>query len=91
MLAQNPLQRPAVHFETPRRLGNVAIAQLEDPLNVLPAHPVGRHRILRRLRRDALLGEERAFDRIGIDTGAFASGILTCLILQGEEWSFLQT
>ena len=30
-------------------------------------------------------------NRIGIDTGAFASGILTCLILQGEEWSFLQT
>jgi serine/threonine protein phosphatase 1 len=30
-------------------------------------------------------------NRIGIDTGAFASGILTCLMLQGEEWSFLQT
>jgi diadenosine tetraphosphatase ApaH/serine/threonine PP2A family protein phosphatase len=30
-------------------------------------------------------------NRIGIDTGAFASGTLTCLILQGEEWSFLQT
>jgi serine/threonine protein phosphatase 1 len=30
-------------------------------------------------------------NRIGIDTGAFASGILTCLVLQGESWSFLQT
>ncbi|MBV8653616.1 MAG: serine/threonine protein phosphatase [Alphaproteobacteria bacterium] len=30
-------------------------------------------------------------NRIGIDTGAFASGTLTCLMLQGEEWSFLQT
>ena len=30
-------------------------------------------------------------NRIGIDTGAFASSLLTCLILQGEEWSFLQT
>lgn len=30
-------------------------------------------------------------NRIGIDTGAFASGRLTCLMLEGEEWSFLQT
>ena len=30
-------------------------------------------------------------NRIGIDTGAFASGTLTCLVLEGAEWSFLQT
>ena len=30
-------------------------------------------------------------NRIGIDTGAFASGRLTCLVLDGENWSFLQT
>jgi serine/threonine protein phosphatase 1 len=30
-------------------------------------------------------------NRIGIDTGAFASGRLTCLVLDGEDWSFLQT
>jgi serine/threonine protein phosphatase 1 len=30
-------------------------------------------------------------NRIGIDTGAFASGTLTCLVLQGDSWSFLQT
>lgn len=30
-------------------------------------------------------------NRIGIDTGAFATGRLTCLVLQGTEWSFLQT
>jgi serine/threonine protein phosphatase 1 len=30
-------------------------------------------------------------NRIGIDTGAFASGKLTCLVLAGESWSFLQT
>ena len=30
-------------------------------------------------------------NRIGIDTGAFASGKLTCLVLAGTEWSFLQT
>jgi serine/threonine protein phosphatase 1 len=30
-------------------------------------------------------------NRIGIDTGAFASGHLTCLVLADEAWSFLQT
>jgi serine/threonine protein phosphatase 1 len=30
-------------------------------------------------------------NRIGIDTGAFMSGHLTCLVLEGERWSFLQT
>jgi serine/threonine protein phosphatase 1 len=30
-------------------------------------------------------------NRIGIDTGAFASGRLTCLVLEGADWSFLQT
>jgi serine/threonine protein phosphatase 1 len=30
-------------------------------------------------------------NRIGIDTGAFMSGHLTCLIIEGERWSFLQT
>jgi len=30
-------------------------------------------------------------NRIGIDTGAFASGRLTCLILEGSQLGFLQT
>jgi serine/threonine protein phosphatase 1 len=30
-------------------------------------------------------------NRIGIDTGAYRSGILTCLVLEGEERAFLQT
>ena len=30
-------------------------------------------------------------NRIGIDTGAFATGVLTCLVLAGEQRSFLQT
>jgi len=30
-------------------------------------------------------------NRIGIDTGAFASGTLTSLVLHGENWSFLHT
>lgn len=31
------------------------------------------------------------WNRIGIDTGAFASGRLTCLVLEGAERAFLQT
>lgn len=30
-------------------------------------------------------------NRIGIDTGAFHSGVLTCLVLEGEQRRFLQT
>jgi len=30
-------------------------------------------------------------NRIGIDTGAYHSGVLTCLVLEGESRSFLQT
>ncbi|MGH7088716.1 MAG: metallophosphoesterase family protein, partial [Stellaceae bacterium] len=30
-------------------------------------------------------------NRIGIDTGAFMSGRLTALVLEGAEWFFLQT
>ena len=80
-----------MHLQAPRRLRDVAVALLEDALDVLPAHPVGRHGIGRRRRQSALAADQGALDRIGIDTGAFASGTLTCLMLQGEEWSFLQT
>jgi len=30
-------------------------------------------------------------NRIGIDTGAYATGVLTCLVLEGEEQRLLQT
>ena len=30
-------------------------------------------------------------NRIGIDTGAFSTGVLTCLVLEGDEQRFLQT
>jgi serine/threonine protein phosphatase 1 len=30
-------------------------------------------------------------NRIGIDTGAYRSGVLTCLVLAGATRSFLQT
>ncbi|OGO95641.1 MAG: serine/threonine protein phosphatase [Coxiella sp. RIFCSPHIGHO2_12_FULL_44_14] len=32
----------------------------------------------------------KRFNRIGLDTGAFHTGVLTCLVLQGEEHHFLQ-
>ena len=34
---------------------------------------------------------ERRPNRIGIDTGAFCSGVLTCLVLEGAEQRLLQT
>ena len=55
-LGQDPLQRAAMHAEPPRGLRDVAIALLEHPLDVLPAHPVGRHRPLGRLLRLLALG-----------------------------------
>ena len=36
-------------------------------------------------------GPEVRRNRIGIDTGAFMSGHLTALVVEGTEWSFLQT
>jgi serine/threonine protein phosphatase 1 len=30
-------------------------------------------------------------NRIGIDTGAWKTGVLTCLVLEGEERRFLST
>src|SRR5207245_9832879 len=58
VLRQDTLQGPAVHFEAAGGFRDVAIAQLEDPLDVLPAHPIGRHRVLGRLRRRGFLGEQ---------------------------------
>jgi serine/threonine protein phosphatase 1 len=34
---------------------------------------------------------ELRHNRIGIDTGAYRSGVLTCLVLEGETRTFLQT
>lgn len=36
-------------------------------------------------------GPEVLVNRIGIDTGAFKTGVLTCLVLEGNEQRFLQT
>jgi hypothetical protein len=55
-----------MHIETPRGFTDVPIAKLIDPLDMLPAYAVGRHRIFRRRRAFAGLGEERFFHIIGI-------------------------
>src|SRR5260221_6834343 len=45
VLAQHPLQRAAVHLEAAGGLPDAAVAMLENALDMLPAHTVGRHRI----------------------------------------------
>ena len=65
-LGENPLQRPAVHVEAPGGLGNVSAAELVDALDVLPPHPVRRHRVLGRSCALARLGLEGRLDLVGI-------------------------
>src|SRR5437588_5840 len=48
-LCQDPLQRAPVHVQAARRFRDVAAAELIDPLNMFPAHTVGRHGMLRQL------------------------------------------
>src|SRR3954470_8814263 len=57
-LVQDPLQRPAVHVEAPRGLRDVAAALLEHALDVLPAYPVRRHRIMGRRGQGQSRGEQ---------------------------------
>ena len=47
---ENALQGAAMHGEAARRLGHVAAAQFIDPLDMLPAHAIGRHRVFRKFR-----------------------------------------
>ena len=41
VFTENALQGAAVHLEPARGFRDIALAQLEHPLDVLPAHPVG--------------------------------------------------
>ena len=56
-LGQDALQGATVHVEAAGSLGDVAVAQLIDALDMLPADAVGRHRIFRRRRLVTLAGE----------------------------------
>jgi hypothetical protein len=58
-LGQDALERAAVHVQPPRGFGHVAVALLVDALDVLPPHPVGRHRVLGR-RRQRVAGAPEA-------------------------------
>ena len=57
VLGQDALQGAAVHLESACGLRDVAITQFEYPLDMLPAHPIGRHRVFGRLGHRTLLGE----------------------------------
>ena len=46
VFVEDTLQGPPMHFEAPGGLGDIASALLKHPLDVFPAHPVCRHRIL---------------------------------------------
>jgi hypothetical protein len=63
---QDALQRAPVYVEPARGLGDVAAAQLVDALDVLPAHPIGRHRVLRRIGLAAVGREQRIDDVVGV-------------------------
>ncbi len=65
LFRQNALQRAPVHAEPSRRLRNIAIAKLVNPLNMLPAHPVRRHRIFRELGLIMRLGHESVKNLLG--------------------------
>ena len=66
-LGEDALQGAAVHVETTRGFRNVTTAQFVDALDVLPAHAVRRHRILRRLDLPVVERQQRRNDVVGID------------------------
>src|SRR5216683_4897972 len=65
-LCQNPLQRAAVHVEASCCFGDITAAQFVDTLDMLPPHPVSRHRICGRFGLVAVESQERSRDVIRI-------------------------
>ncbi len=55
-----------MHVEPSRRFRHVAVALLEHPLDMLPAHAVGGHRMFGRLGQRALARVQRRVDRVGV-------------------------
>ena len=55
-----------MHVKAPCCLGNVTAAQLVNPLDVLPSHPISRHRVHWGFRFAALAIEQRCHDIVGI-------------------------
>src|SRR6516165_5906853 len=65
-LGQDALERAAMHVEAAGGLRDVAAAELVDALDVLPTHPIGRHRIFWRLGSAALEREQRRDNVVGV-------------------------
>src|SRR4051794_3904624 len=65
-LRKNSLEGTAMHVKAPCCLGDVAPAQLVNSLDVLPSHPISRHRVHWGLRLAALAIEQRCHNIVGI-------------------------
>src|SRR5258708_9914134 len=55
-----------MHVEPPRGLGDVTVAHLVDALDVFPAHPIRRHRIVRQLGLLGAAGKQSRNDIVGV-------------------------
>ena len=56
-----------MHPKPPGGLGDVAVALLEHPLDMLPPNAIRRHRIVRRWRqRPVAVGQKRGLDLVGV-------------------------
>lgn len=66
VLVQDPLQGPAMHFQAPRGLGNIAVTLLEYAQDMFPAHPVGGHRIIGRWWQGPVGFKQRGCDLVRI-------------------------
>ena len=60
------MKRPAVHIQTARGLGHVAVAKLINPLNVLPTNTVCAHGVFGRRRKLVFMRKKRGCHVIGV-------------------------
>src|SRR5579884_631889 len=77
LLGQNALECAPVHIEAARGLRDIAAANLVNPLDMLPPHAVGGHRIFRQLWLVLARCHQSIEDLIGI------GGL--CQIIEGSE------
>src|SRR5690606_25770218 len=65
-LGEDALQGAAMHLQPARGFGNIAVAEFENPLDMFPAHALGRHRLVRRRRVGGIADFQRPIDVICI-------------------------
>ena len=82
-LGQNALQRAPMHVEAACRLRNIVAAQFVNTLNMLPAHTVGRHWILGRLRLGSWLRHQRRQNVVGV--GGFGQIVNGAVFYRGHR------